>query len=170
MLMISPWGCRDNLLNDISDREHNITRRKFLVGGGLATAAARFGAAQMVHLPPMKPAPPLIDPARMMPFVDPLPLPQVAKPMGTRPGSSPKSQVPFYRIPAQEFYSKVHRDVPPTRFWGFGNSMPGPTVEARSGEEILIEMAEPAAREAFSSDRSQSYGRGKRPSGVEAQT
>src|SRR5580700_7258384 len=73
----------------------------------------------------------------MMPFVDPLP--QVAKPMGTRPGSSPKSQVPFYRIPAQEFYSKVHRDVPPTRFWGFGNSMPGPTVEARSGEEILIE-------------------------------
>jgi spore coat protein A len=88
----------------------------------------------MVHLPPMKPAPPLIDPARLAPFVDPLPLPEIAKP-------SRKGQVPFYRIPIREFFSKVHRDVPPTRFWGYGNGVPGPTIEARSGEEILIEWA-----------------------------
>jgi spore coat protein A len=75
----------------------------------------------------------------MMPFVDSLPLPQAAKPIGKRLDPLRKSQVPFYRIPIGEFFSKIHRDVPPTRFWGFGNSVPGPTVEARSGEEILIE-------------------------------
>jgi spore coat protein A len=112
-----------------------ITRRKFLAGGGLATAAARFGGAQMVHLPPMKPAPRLIDPTHMEAFVDPLPIPGIAKPVGKR------AQVPLYRIPIHEFSAKVHRDVPPTRFWGYGNSMPGPTVEARSGEEIMVEWA-----------------------------
>ena len=92
----------------------------------------------MVHLPPMKPAPPLIDPGRMMPFVDPLPIPEIAKPIGKRLSPSSKAQVTFYRIPAREFFAKIHRDVPPTRFWGFGSSVPGPTVEARGGEEILI--------------------------------
>ena len=93
----------------------------------------------MVHLPPMKPAPPLIDPARMMAFVDSLPLPEVAKPTGTRLSASRKTQVPFYRIPIHEFFSTIHRDLPPTRFWGYGNSVPGPTIEARSGEEIIVE-------------------------------
>jgi spore coat protein A len=93
----------------------------------------------MVHLPPMQPAPPLIDPARMTPFVDPLPVPQVAKPVGKRLNPARKAQVPFYRIPIQEFFSKIHRDLAPTRFWGYGNSVPGPTIEARSGEEIFIE-------------------------------
>jgi spore coat protein A, manganese oxidase len=93
----------------------------------------------MVHLPKMKPAPPLIDPERMTPYVDALPRPEIAKSLGKRLGSSRKEQVPFYRIPIGEFFSKIHRDVPPTRFWGYGNSMPGPTIEARSGGEILVE-------------------------------
>ena len=83
----------------------------FLAGGGLATAAARFGTAQMVHLPPMKPAPPLIDPERMMAFVDPLPMPEVAKPIGKRLSASRKTQVPFYRIPIQ----RVLLEDPPGR-------------------------------------------------------
>ncbi|HTW67345.1 MAG TPA: multicopper oxidase domain-containing protein [Bryobacteraceae bacterium] len=87
----------------------------------------------------MKPAPPLIDPQRMMPFVDRLPLPEIATPLGKRLSPTRKAHVPFYRIPIHEFFSKIHRDVPPTRFWGYANSMPGPTIEARSGEEILIE-------------------------------
>ncbi len=89
------------------------------------------------HLPPMPPAPPLIDPERLAAFVDPLPIPGIAKPLGMR--SSGGRQVPFYRIPIHEFSAKVHRDVPATRFWGYGNSVPGPTIEARSGSEILIE-------------------------------
>ena len=111
------------------------------MGGGLATAAAfrsiPRSIGQMVHLPPMPPAPPLIDPDKLAAFVDALPIPEVAKPAGTHPGA--KGSVPFYRIPIQEFFAKVHRDVAPTRFWGYRKSVPGPTIEARSGSEIAIE-------------------------------
>ena len=93
----------------------------------------------MAHMPPMPPAPRLIDPDHLAAFVDPLPRPEIAKPQGKRPSASGRAQVPFYRIPSLEFYSKVHRDVPPTRFWGYGKSIPGPTIEVRSGEEIVIE-------------------------------
>ena len=37
--------------------------------------------------------------------------------------------------------SKIHRDVKPTRFWGFDQSSPGPTIEARSGQPVLVEWA-----------------------------
>ena len=81
----------------------------------------------------MAPVPPLIDPALVAPFVDPLlQFPKRAVPL--RPGS-----VPLYRIPIAEFQAKVHRDVPPTRFWGYGGSVPGPTLEIRSGQPIEVE-------------------------------
>jgi spore coat protein A len=97
------------------------------------TAAGFRATGQMVHLPPMPPAPPLINPERLQAFVDPLPIPGVAKPAEGR------TQIPSYRISTQEFYAKVHRDVPPTRFWGYGGSVPGPTIEARSGQKITVE-------------------------------
>jgi len=81
----------------------------------------------------MPPAPPQLNLERLAPFVDPLPIPEVAKPVGRR------GPVPFYKIPIQEFFSKIHRDVQPTRFWGYGRSVPGPTIEARCGEAIVIE-------------------------------
>jgi spore coat protein A, manganese oxidase len=93
----------------------------------------------MAHMLPLQPAPPVLDPEHLAPFVDPLPIPQIAKPAGRRKIASGAAQVPFYRIPIHEFVSKIHRDVPPTRFWGYGNSVPGPTIEARSGEEIMVE-------------------------------
>ena len=103
------------------------------------TAAVPRALGQMAHLPTLPPAPPLLGPERLAAFVDPLPIPGVAKPVGTRLNAAREAQVPFYRIPMQECFSKVHRDVPPTRFWGYSGSMPGPTIEARSGEELLIE-------------------------------
>ena len=116
---------------------HRLTRRKLLIGGGLTTAAAFYSrgyiSGQMAHLPPLPPAPPLIDPDHLAAFVDPLPIPEIAKPTATKAG------FPSYVLSAHEFYAKVHRDVPPTRFWGFGNSVPGPTIEARSGAKLIIE-------------------------------
>jgi spore coat protein A len=86
----------------------------------------------MAHMPKMPPAPPLIDPGKLAAFVDSLPVPPIAK--STRAG-----RIPSYRIPIGEFYSKIHRDLAPTRFWGYGGSMPGPTIKVRSGEEIEVE-------------------------------
>jgi spore coat protein A len=116
-----------------------FTRRKILIGGGLATAAAFYGRAQIgYHLPPMPAAPPLLDPAKLAAFVDPLPIPVVAKSSATRKNKAGKA-VPYYRLPIHEFMAKIHRDVPETRFWGYGNSVPGPTIETRSGSEVAIE-------------------------------
>jgi spore coat protein A, manganese oxidase len=75
-------------------------------------------------------------------FVDALPIPPIAKPAGTRAlPSSPNVKLPYYRIAAQPTEMKIHRDLKPTHFWGFGGSVPGPTFETRSGEGILVEWA-----------------------------
>ena len=75
-------------------------------------------------------------------FVDPLPLPMVAKPSGLRSlPSSPRTKLPYYRLAARPVEVKVHRDLKPTRFWSYGPSVPGPTLELRSGEEVLVEWA-----------------------------
>ncbi len=94
-------------------------------------------AGHMAHVK-LETAPPQLDLAKLTPFVDALPIPTVAKPVGTRANAAHR-QVPLYRIPVHEFFAKIHRDVPPTRFWAYGNSVPGPTIEARSGEEIAVE-------------------------------
>lgn len=75
--------------------------------------------------------PKLIDPTRLTPFVDPLPIPEVLR---------PKAGVPL-RIAMRESSQRLHRDLPPTRLWTYGNSMPGPTIEARSGDVLQVEWS-----------------------------
>jgi len=41
----------------------------------------------------------------------------------------------------RQFESKVHRDLKRTRLWGFDGSSPGPTLEARTGQGLLVEWA-----------------------------
>src|SRR5271155_2565795 len=75
-------------------------------------------------------------------FVDPLPIPAVAQPNEHR--ASPANatvKVPYYRIALRPLEIKVHRDLKPTRMWGFNASVPGPTFDVRSGQEILVEWA-----------------------------
>jgi spore coat protein A len=83
-------------------------------------------------------------------FVDPLPEPQVLQPTGMRSlPSSPKLTLPCYRIAAQAMEMKVHRDLKPTRFWSYGGSVPGPTLETRSGDGLLIEWANELPQQHF---------------------
>ncbi len=83
-------------------------------------------------------------------FVDPLPLPPIARPSGTRAlPSSPKTKLPYYRFPAQPVEMKVHRDLKPTHFWSFGPSVPGPTLEMRTGEDVLVEWANALPQQHF---------------------
>jgi spore coat protein A, manganese oxidase len=75
-------------------------------------------------------------------FVDPLPIPRIARNTGLRPDPRhPDRKIPFYRIAMRESQAAVHRDLKPARFWGYEGSMPGPTIEARSGQPLLIEWA-----------------------------
>ena len=96
------------------------------------------GAHMPMAMPPANP----LDPSRLTPFVDPLPVPRIARPVGTRPHpDNPHQQIPYYRIAMRETRQQVHRDLPPTRMWGFDGSFPGPTLETESGKPIVVEWA-----------------------------
>jgi len=55
--------------------------------------------------------------------------------------ADPSAALPFYRMVLGEFAARVHRDLAPTRMWGFNNLSPGPVMEVRSGKGVLVEWA-----------------------------
>lgn len=69
---------------------------------------------------------------RLTPFVDRLPIPSVLKPTC----KSRKST--NYIVRMKEFRQKLHRDLPPTRLWGYEGKYPGPTIETRRNELIKV--------------------------------
>jgi spore coat protein A, manganese oxidase len=131
-----------------------ITRRKFLQRSSLLATTLATGRSGLLNamaqthaVPTMAPA---LDVSTLAQFVDPLPIPEIAQRQGYRPSpADPKLSVPFYRIQAQPIASKVHRDLPPTKFWSFGASAPGPTFETRSGEPLLVEWVNALPTEHF---------------------
>ncbi|HVW28793.1 MAG TPA: multicopper oxidase domain-containing protein [Polyangiaceae bacterium] len=95
------------------------------------------GARGMSTLPPKKPP---LHPDSLSRFVDPLPIPDVLAPAELRPDPErPGRKIPFFRIEMRAAEVKIHRDVPATRAWTYGGSMPGPTLEVRSGVGALVE-------------------------------
>ncbi|HXN84524.1 MAG TPA: multicopper oxidase domain-containing protein, partial [Candidatus Binataceae bacterium] len=47
--------------------------------------------------------------------------------------------MPFYRIVMREIQWNLHRDLRPTRQWGFDATVPGPTFMTRSGKPLMVE-------------------------------
>jgi spore coat protein A len=77
-------------------------------------------------------------PISLTPFVDALPRPPVAQPLSGLPGAAAS-----YRLAIVEISQQLHRDLPPTRVWGFddgvtGGTYPGPTIEASRGEAVSV--------------------------------
>src|SRR5580698_1860829 len=118
-----------------------ISRRNFLERGSMVAAGLSLKAA--AHATPR--IAPALDPSHLTPFVDPLPLPAVARSSGSRPAPfSPFAMMPLHRMVMREFADNVHRGLPPTRSWAFeadssGPSSPGPIFETRSGEGLRVE-------------------------------
>ncbi len=107
-----------------------MTRRAFVRHATYLTAVATRAASTV----------PALSPNSLAKFVDPLPIPEVAKPAGLRPTpGNPTAKVPYFRVPMRQVECKLHRDLPPTRQWCYGSSSPGPTFETRSGQPLLIE-------------------------------
>jgi spore coat protein A len=81
-----------------------------------------------------------LSPYVLAKFVDRLPIPAIATSGKTAPHPhNSRARIPYYSIAMREFQAKVHRDVPPTTFWGYGGSSPGPTFETKSGEPCIVE-------------------------------
>lgn len=116
-----------------------LTRRNFLHKSGMLMAG--LAAGKVVSTRKEKPIqPPMLDVNSLARFVEPLPVPQIVSPMGTRPSpDDSKLKIPYYKIAMEEVQTKVHRDMKPTSMWGYGGSSPGPTIETRSGQGVFVE-------------------------------
>jgi spore coat protein A len=138
----SALTCDRSLVNGCADilprgRTMRTTRRRFLHQMSWLAASAVAPRATALDGPS-----PLLATSALARFVDPLPIPAVAKPSDVRASpADPGRRIPYIRIPMRQFQVKVHRDVPPTTLWGYGASCPGPTIEARRGEPLLVEWA-----------------------------
>ncbi|MGC2817415.1 MAG: multicopper oxidase [Candidatus Acidiferrum sp.] len=107
-------------------------------------------AHQSGHKKPPVLARPALDPNSLTPFVDALPIPETAKSTATRPNPENASvSIPYYRVAMRAFETKVHRDMRPTRMWGFGGTFPGPTFDLESGRDVLVEWANELPSEHF---------------------
>src|ERR1035438_7260771 len=117
-----------------------LTRREFLhYSGMIGMSAALPQTASRGPAPRFRTQ---LNARSLSQFVDPLPIPEIAKPDGLRTSPSDRSvKLPYYRVAMREFESKLHRDLKPTRLWGYGASYPGPTFETRSGQGLLVEWA-----------------------------
>lgn len=116
-----------------------INRRRFLQSSGLLIAGTSIGGP--ANLGQVRPAAgSVLDPGTLASFVDPLPVPPVARPVGSLPHPEiPGKLIPAYRISMRETLAKLHRDLPPTRLRTLGGYFPGMTIEARSGQGICVE-------------------------------
>jgi spore coat protein A len=115
-----------------------ISRREFFYKTGALTAALGSFPSLLAQGAPTVRRP--LDAHSLAQFVDPLPIPAVLQPEEQRPSpSNAKVSVPYYRLNLRAAETKLHRDLKPTRFWGFNSTLPGPTIEARSGQGVLVE-------------------------------
>jgi spore coat protein A len=113
-----------------------VTRRTFLRSSALA--------AGVVAAHPWRLGAEAADPVRtqlsvdtLAHFVDPLFVPPPAVQAGVK--SAPQARTPYYRLPMKAIDWKVHRDVPPTRMWSFGDTFPGPTINATRGQGFWVD-------------------------------
>ena len=117
------------------------SRRFFLQQMGWLSAGTAWAAHAYKHdMPRGVSAEPLLDTNALARFVDPLVRPEILRPSTYGPSpSDPQKKVPYYRVAMLQFEAKVHRDVAPTTFWGYNASCPGPTIEARGDQPVLVE-------------------------------
>ena len=118
-----------------------INRRLFLKQSA-SLAAAWVADPAWPAVPSRSPfsSAPTLHPDSLAHFVDPLPIPPVARRSGLRPDpSKPSQNIPYYRIEMKAFESPFHRDLKPAKQWGYDAMCPGPNFETRTGEPVLVE-------------------------------
>jgi spore coat protein A len=80
-----------------------------------------------------------LDASKLEPFVDALPLPVLQAALNRR--SSPElgaKDAPHFEVRIREVQAKMHRDLPPTRLFSYGETSAPILLEAFSGEGLLV--------------------------------
>lgn len=74
-----------------------------------------------------------VCPVILEPFVDALPIPAVATPTSGTPGGEA-----YYEISITQQFQTLHRDLPPTKTWGYNGTFPGPTILATRDQPVTV--------------------------------
>lgn len=91
-----------------------------------------------------------LDALKLAPFVNPLPLPVLQKPAGRRSSALHGAvDAPYYPITVREVWNRMHRDLPPTRLWAYGDTSAPVLFEAQSNEGVLIDWINHLPQEHF---------------------
>ncbi|MBT2598917.1 MULTISPECIES: multicopper oxidase [unclassified Oceanobacillus] len=65
-------------------------------------------------------------------FVDKLPIISTLEP------TKASNRLTYYEVVMKECWHKLHRDLPPTRLWGYNGLFPGPTIDVFEGELVHV--------------------------------
>lgn len=76
------------------------------------------------------------DPETIPKFVDPLPIPAVAKPL--KQCNSSRKEEDFYRITMREAKHRFHKNFPSTTIWGYNGTYPGPTFHVQKDIPVKV--------------------------------
>ena len=118
------------------------SRRQLLQQGALASLAhlAVSASPAQMRMPATAPRrPKTLDASRLQPFVDPLPLPVVQKPLGKHSSAELGAKdAPYYEVSIRKIECKMHRDLPATTLWSYGETSAPILFETTSGEGVLI--------------------------------
>jgi spore coat protein A len=99
---------------------------------------------------PIVPMPRALHPQTLTPFVDALAVPSIARSAGTRPApDGAREPQPLFKLTMRQIEVQVHRDLRPTRWWSYGEGVPGPTFEVRSGRGFWVEWTNQLPTEHF---------------------
>ena len=99
-------------------------------------AVRSASSAKPTPVAPLRP----LHPDALPRFVDALPLPvRLAVTERREDPQGAGASIPFYRVQMGEIATRVHRDLPPTKMWSYGGTVPGPVIETKSGEPFLVE-------------------------------
>jgi spore coat protein A len=125
-------------------------------GAGESGAQVKDGMAGMGHGPMRAASPagtpvrPWLKPESLARFVDPLRVPPALRAEERRTNPlDPAQQVGYLKMEMRRTDVRVHRDLAPTSMWSYAGSVPGPTIEARAGEGLLIDWVNALPREHF---------------------
>jgi spore coat protein A, manganese oxidase len=121
-----------------------------LLAGQAAMAPMSTMAHQGAHGQQAGAVRPWLQPDKLARFVDPLPIPPALRATEKRANpQNPSQRLDYLKIEMRPTGVQVHRDLAITSMWSYNGSVPGPTIEVRSGQPLWVDWVNGLPAEHF---------------------
>jgi spore coat protein A len=93
---------------------------------------------------------PWLQAEKLAHFVDPLPVPAVLRALKEiADPNDPSKRLGYLNVEMRPADIRVHRDLAPTVMWAYNGLVPGPSIEARTGQGLLVDWINHLPEEHF---------------------